>query len=648
MNKAVQVAEILFRENKFQAVINTCHQILSEDNNSIEAIKLIAKSFLATRKIDSARLYFNKALEINPDDYESIKDLGNTYHAVGDSNSAKNYYQKAIEINNDYAQALTNLGSIEIISGNKEKALSLLIKATESNPKLAHAWGNLSNGYLQLGKSQEAEVSIRKSIELNPNLFNSHFLLGTILLEQKKIQKAEQSLRRSIELNPNLFNSHFLLGTILLEQKKFQEAESSLSKAIQINPDSAAAHSSLGIILKELGKSKEAESSLRKAIQINPDNAGAHSNLGIILKELGKLREAESSLRKAIEINEDISSCYYSLSTFKYSKNQEKWKNKLFSKNILENKSKKDKVDLYFARANILHNQKNYKESSEYLKLANELKLFLKSSNYEHLINKTKVLKNECHNNAINIKDQEKYPQSIFIVGMPRSGSTLLESILSMNMNVNDLGETNILEISIREWNKVHNKISLAEIFFKKIAAQKNEVGIITNKLLYNYQYAGIIATQIPNAKIIHCFRNPLDNILSIYKAHFTNSNEYSSSLVDCAKVYLDQESVMTEYKNRFRTNIYDLNYDSLVTNPNQEIKSLISWLGWKWQDSFLTPHLNPRSVSTASNIQVRFPINSKSIGGWKNYREMLKPAIAILSDTDRYRDICSEKYFHN
>ena len=95
----------------------------------------------------------------------------------------------------------------------------------------------------------------------------------------------------------------------------------------------------------------------------------------------------------------------------------------------------------------------------------------------------------------------------------------------------------------------------------------------------------------------------------------------------------------MTEYKNRFRSQIYDLNYDSLVSNPNKEIKSLISWLVWEWDDSYLTPHLNPRSVSTASNIQVRSPINSKSIGGWKNYKEMLQPTIEILTQTDRYRD---------
>ena len=158
--------------------------------------------------------------------------------------------------------------------------------------------------------------------------------------------------------------------------------------------------------------------------------------------------------------------------------------------------------------------------------------------------------------------------------------------------------------------------------------------------MLYNYQYAGIISREIINAKIIHCFRNPLDNILSIFRAHFSQGNEYSSSLVDTAKVYIDQEAVMTEYKNRFRSKIYDLNYDSLVTNPNEEIKSLISWLDWQWKDTYLSPHLNKRSVSTASNVEVRSPINPKSIGGWKNYKEMLKPSMEIITKNDKYRDL--------
>ena len=114
--------------------------------------------------------------------------------------------------------------------------------------------------------------------------------------------------------------------------------------------------------------------------------------------------------------------------------------------------------------------------------------------------------------------------------------------------------------------------------------------------------------------------------------------NEYTSSLVDCAHIYLDQKRVMNEYKKRFPENIYDLNYDLLVKNPDVEIKSLINWLGWKWNKSYLKPHLNKRSVFTASDVQVRSKINSKSIGGWKNYKEMLKPAIKIITQDNEYK----------
>ena len=146
--------------------------------------------------------------------------------------------------------------------------------------------------------------------------------------------------------------------------------------------------------------------------------------------------------------------------------------------------------------------------------------------------------------------------------------------------------------------------------------------------------------SQIPEAKIIHCYRNPLDNILSIYRANFESGNEYSSSLTDCTKIYLDQEEIMRKYKIRFRSKIYDMNYDSLVGDPKKEIKSLISWLGWKWEDSYLSPHLNPRPVSTASSVQVRSPINAKSTGGWKNYKDIIKPSIEILQEVAKHRNL--------
>ena len=272
--------------------------------------------------------------------------------------------------------------------------------------------------------------------------------------------------------------------------------------------------------------------------------------------------------------------------------------------------------------------------------MANELKLDFKKSQSDYLINKSKLLLIETDKEVINQTKITQYPESIFIVGMPRSGSTLVESILSMNSKVFDLGEVNILEESFLQQKNIVEKSTLTDIYWNKISKYTENFYITTNKWLYNYQYAGIISREIKNAKIIHCFRNPLDNILSIYRANFSRDNEFSSSLRDCTKIYLDQEKIMSNYKNRFRSKIYDLNYDSLVSNSNEEIKSLISWLDWKWEDSYLSPHLNKRSVLTSSSVQVRSPINSKSIGGWKNYKDMLQPAIEILTQTEKYQNL--------
>ena len=223
---------------------------------------------------------------------------------------------------------------------------------------------------------------------------------------------------------------------------------------------------------------------------------------------------------------------------------------------------------------------------------------------------------------------------------MPRSGSTLVESIISLNNKVKDLGEINILDKAFTKSGNLNQKISLTDIYMEEIYQITKGFSITSNKYLYNYQYAGIISKEILNSKIIHCFRNPLDNILSIHRANFDIGNYYSSSLIDSTKVYLDQEKIISIYKDQFPQKIYDLNYDLLATNPDREIKSLINWLGWEWNESYLSPHLNERAVYTASDIQVRSPISSKSIKGWKNYEQLLQPAIEMLAQTEKYRDL--------
>ena len=490
-------------------------------------------------------------------------------------------------------------------------------------------------GFGEINQSNKEKIVKIKKKENIDQLITKAFELQA---QGKKLEAAKyyQYLIKQGTKDCRVFSNY---GAFLNEIGKRKESELSCRKAIELNPNYAHAHCNLGNALRDLGKLKEAGFYYDKAIQLNPNLGVAHSNLGTILRDLGKLKEAEFYYLKAIQLNTDLSIAFFCLSNLKLSNTNTIWRNQLFSKNLLKNKSQIELINIYFARANILHKEQNYKESSRYLKLANNLKLDLKPTKPEVIFNKSKTLLIESNKQDINLEKDTNFPESIFIVGMFRSGSTLLESILSMRTDVYDLGEIDFLEKSFFESKKSKKRSDLSQLYWEKIN-NKTKLNITTNKNLFNYQFTGIIAQKIPNSKIIHCFRNPLDNILSIYKAHFAERDEYSSSLLDIAKVYLDQEEVMTQYKKRFRSKIYDLNYDLLVSNPTREIKSLITWLGWKWDDKYYSPHLNPRSVTTASTVQVRSPINTKSLGGWKNYKDMLRPAMEIITQTDKYKDL--------
>ena len=460
-----------------------------------------------------------------------------------------------------------------------------------------------------------------------------YFNYGFLLQSLGRLQKAESSTRKAILLKPDFADAHFNLGEILNNLGKLNDSEIYIRKGLELKPDSAIAHCNLGRILRKQGKLKDAKESTLKAIALKPDFAIAYCNLGNILKNLGQLNDSKLALIKALEIQPDLIRAYYSLSLLPTKTTDQQLIDYLFSEDILRNKPKKDIVDIYFARSNILHAKKVFSESSKYLRIANALKLKLRPSNIDLFLKKSNNLMIESKKRKIKIRNNKNLPQSIFIVGMPRSGSTLCESILSMDNDVKDLGEINIFEEAYLYAKQLNDYSNLNDTYLDKTGWRKEKFNISTNKWLYNFRYTGIICNAIPNAKIIHCFRNPLDNILSIYRANFSAGNEYSSCLMECARMYIDQEKVMNEYKKVFKSSIYDFNYDLLVTNPQKEIKVLINWLNWEWDDKYLYSHKNNRSVSTASSVQVRSPINKRSINGWKNYKEMLKPAIKILKE---------------
>ena len=214
---------------------------------------------------------------------------------------------------------------------------------------------------------------------------------------------------------------------------------------------------------------------------------------------------------------------------------------------------------------------------------------------------------------------------------MPRCGSTLLETILSLNSEVNDMGEVCFLEESLKEAEDL-NKVR--EIYKEKISHSNPSNKIHTDKNLFNFFYCPIICNYFPNAKIIHCTRNPFDNVFSIYKTNFLNQS-FSSSLDDIAQLYKYHLELMNEYKSRYGSNIYSYDHDQVVQNPEESIRKLIDWLKWEWDSKYLSPQKNKRNVFTASNVQVRKKINSQSLGYWQKYKNLLNPISEYLQTCD-------------
>ncbi|WP_187152640.1 sulfotransferase family protein [Prochlorococcus marinus] len=494
-----------------------------------------------------------------------------------------------------------------------------------------------------LGKSQDAELSFRKAIEINPDYAEAYSNLGVLLNDLGELQDAELHTLKAIEIKPDYAEAHSNLGNILKELGKLQEAELHTLKAIEIKPDYAEAHYNLGIILRALGKLQQAEISYRKAIEIKPDYTEAHSNLGNILKELGKLQEAELSLRKAIELNPNLGNAYYHLSLLNSLCDNKSWQDRLFSESILKNQKEKDLVDIYFARANILEENYNFPQASHFLKKANNLNRNIYGSNYSDIRQKIESCYHKVwEEKKIDLNQINNLPIPIFIVGLPRSGKTITETILACNNKLIKCGEDYTLPKAIKIYHEEKENLldsNLSKLYFENIEADISGKSFISTTLPMNFINIGLITSQIPTARIIYCYRNPLDNIKETYKKNMGNKNTYSCSIVESANLYIEVYFLMKEYQKRYNSIIYFLNYDDLVTNTGEEIKHLIDWLGWENNNKYLEPNLDPKTIKITGKIDQQ-RINENEISSWKNYRDLLKPAIQIFNSNTKFRNL--------
>ena len=559
------------------------------------------------------------------------------YHIRGDLANAEKGYRAAITCGISNSTIFSNLGIICQVTQRTDEAIAHYIKAIAINPNNPDPYTNLGGLHKDLGNFDQALAFTLKSLRLNPDNPTAHMNLGGIYQKLGQLNQALASTLRSLELNPNNPGAHMNLGSIYKNLGNLNQALASTLKSLELKPDNPTAHSNLGGIYQELGQLNQALAATLISLELQPESSKALYSLGAIQIARGETEAARKNLLNAIKNNPQEYGAYYELS--KMLKTAEEARELVKSINLAKSAevTPQNRSLIEFTISNCLHKAENYADASKHLRLANTNKLIVFPSNIKPL---RQAIANSPSGldpaKTTNFKlDNGK--GRIFIVGMPRSGSTLLETILSMNPEIKDLGETGSLQKAIaKAEHQRHNSgdLNINDLYTQFEPFNSAQHKYTTDKQLYNFIYSNWIATHMPAAKIIHCRRNPMDNILSMYRSNLMAGNNYSADLEDAAKVLVAQEQAMQIQKNRHPEKIFTFDYDQFVNKPEPNLRKLLKWLDLEFEYNYLHPEKSSRSINTASSIQAREPINNKSVGGWKNYKNLLKPAKTILQES--------------
>lgn len=560
-----------------------------------------------------------KATEFRPGDAEAHYNLGNTLLMTGRLSEAEASYRRALRIKPDDADTHFNLGNTQRDQGRLEQAIASYLKALQIRPDHAEVYGNLGNLLQGLGRTDQAEASYRRALQIKPDYTVAHYNLGNFLHEHGRLDGAEASYRQ----------------------------------ALQIQPDNADVLVNLGKVLQEMDRSGEAEACFQKALQIESDHGEAHSNLGKLLMDSGRVDEAEASLRRALEIRPDDLAVRLSLALArKATVGGENLKALLAAEQAARNSATplpaKDAVPLHFALGKSLDDIGDHATAFPHFLEGGRLK----RASLAYDADKTaghfaSIMRNFDKATLERLRgggDPAHLP--IFVLGMPRSGTTLTEQIIASHPEVHGAGElpdlTTILRRDVAGATFPDNLQSLDRAclsawgadYVAGLQRRAPDARHITDKMPANFMALGLIHLMLPNAKIIHVIRNPVDTCLSCFTTLFEHGQEYTYDLAELGRYYVDYARLMEHWREVLPEGAFlEVRYEDIVADQEAQARRLIEYCGLEWDDACLDFHRNKRVVRTASMTQVRQPIYQSSVERWRPYEEFLRPLFDTLGD---------------
>jgi tetratricopeptide (TPR) repeat protein len=628
-------------------------EILRDEPDHGEVLFLRGLLAQQQNRLQEALDSYRRALPQRPQDANLLYQLGLTCQGLGLFQEAGKHFQDCLRLRPHAAAAYFSLGNVHLQLGQLDEAISQYREAVRLQPGLGPAFLNLANALQRQGHPEEAADCLGGFLAREPLYAEGHYNLGNVLVALERLDEAAVHYQVSLRLRPDFCQGHNNWGALLLEQGKVDEAIEHFQEALRLQPEYADAHVNLGNARRERLETAEAVESYEEALRIEPRNARARNNLGEACLELGDANRAQVHLREALRIEPGYVSPLLQLAANGFYSAAEPGIEKLEARlndarlpgeaasqlhfilgYVLKRDGATDAAFAHFRRGNALRRSLFQRKGTAYDAEAH-------SRWIDRLID---FFSSDWFKRTAGFGLASDVP--IFIVGMPRSGSTLVEQILSGHSQVAAAGELKTVNRIVSglpaKLGSSHGypeclaaldadqARELAEGYLVELRRHGPTAVRVTDKMLDNYLYLGLLAVLFPRARVIHCRREPLDVCLSCFFQYFKGLS-FSWDLDDLGRHYRDYERLMAHWRAVLPLPVFEVTYEELVADLEAVSRRLVAFCGLEWEANCLRFQENERVVRTMSRVQVRQPIYRSSVGRWRRYAAHLDPLTRAL-----------------
>jgi tetratricopeptide (TPR) repeat protein len=618
-----------------------------------EAANNLGVAWLALGKIEAAAEQFREALRLRPGVAMAHNNLGNALRLLGDNAQAVQQFQEALRLDPNLAEAHTNLGQLSLEVRRLDEAALHCREAVRLRPNFPEAHNNLGNVLREQGKLQEAKACYAEALRLNPDLAMTYNNIGQAVQEDGKLEDAVTWYQRGLQLEPGSARIHCNLGSVLHEQEKDAEAIAEYQTALQLDPDYADAHHGLGMVVHDEGHFQEAAARFREALRLKPDLVSAHASLGTVLEELGEFDAAQGCFREALRHDPRCAGAIGQLATTLRAKLPEPDRAAMEQLLAQPELPAGKRLALHFGLAQVCDARGDYERAAAHLREANALRAaeWQKRGQGYDAAEHTKFVDDlvatftpAFFERVRGFGLESELP--MFIVGVPRSGTTLIEQIVASHSQVFGAGERRYVRDTfealpltigrdmppiacVRELDRATAGL-VAQRHLDRLR-QLNEPALrVADKMPDNYLHLGLIAALFPKAKLIHCRRDLRDVAVSCWMTNFRQIR-WAFDQNHIASRFREYRRLMDHWQKVLPVPLLEVDYEETVADLEGVARRLVTWCGLEWEPACLAFHETRRPVRTASVTQVRQPIYQRSVARWKNYEHALGDLFASV-----------------